>query len=270
MGVASEASQSALWRRQTRDACECVAARCKCAATLESACSPFAPIAATRDCLLASAVVLNRYLPRLPRGKGGTASVGMTHIDCPTPGTSADPNCFWFQTELRITGRCSQWTCWTSPRKLPRMLPRMLPRISPNDIDQVAVVVDWLDACRRHELGPLLDLYASEASLECDCDGAKQLCGPGCAGIILAAPAGGVLAQCLWTGRDHAVFRRGHARLPELRRQARSHRLHVRRFREDSANPLRPVRAGNGAGCRWCAGSRLVTTRSRSPLQLST
>ncbi|WP_249144900.1 MULTISPECIES: nuclear transport factor 2 family protein [unclassified Bradyrhizobium] len=46
-----------------------------------------------------------------------------------------------------------------------------------NDIDQVAVVVDWLDACRRQELGPLLDLYASEASLECDCDGANIYAG---------------------------------------------------------------------------------------------
>ncbi|MBR1213101.1 nuclear transport factor 2 family protein [Bradyrhizobium sp. JYMT SZCCT0180] len=45
------------------------------------------------------------------------------------------------------------------------------------DIDQVAVVVDWLDACRRHELGPLLDLYASDASLECDCDGANTYAG---------------------------------------------------------------------------------------------
>ena len=41
----------------------------------------------------------------------------------------------------------------------------------PNDVDQVAVVVDWLDACRRHDLGPLLDLYAFDASLECECDG---------------------------------------------------------------------------------------------------
>src|SRR6188474_544172 len=46
-----------------------------------------------------------------------------------------------------------------------------------NDIDQVAVVVDWLDACRRHELGSLLDLYASEASLECDCDGRNNYAG---------------------------------------------------------------------------------------------
>jgi len=47
----------------------------------------------------------------------------------------------------------------------------------PNEVDQVAVVVDWLDACRRHDLGPLLDLYASDASLECKCDGGNTYAG---------------------------------------------------------------------------------------------
>jgi hypothetical protein len=47
----------------------------------------------------------------------------------------------------------------------------------PKDVDQVAVVVDWLDACRRHDLGPLLDLYASDASLECACDGGNSYVG---------------------------------------------------------------------------------------------
>lgn len=46
-----------------------------------------------------------------------------------------------------------------------------------NDVDQVAVVVDWLDACRRHQLGPLLDLYASEARLECECDDGNTCAG---------------------------------------------------------------------------------------------
>jgi hypothetical protein len=41
----------------------------------------------------------------------------------------------------------------------------------PNDFDQIAVVVDWLDACRRRDLEALLDLYAAEARLECQCDG---------------------------------------------------------------------------------------------------
>ena len=42
----------------------------------------------------------------------------------------------------------------------------------PNDFDPIAVVVDWLDACRRRDLDALRDLYAPEASLECRCDGA--------------------------------------------------------------------------------------------------
>jgi hypothetical protein len=52
-----------------------------------------------------------------------------------------------------------------------------LPKETDKDVDQVAVVVDWLDACRRHDLGPLLDLYASDASLECECDGGNTYAG---------------------------------------------------------------------------------------------
>jgi len=51
-----------------------------------------------------------------------------------------------------------------------------LPKPSSN-VDQVAVIVDWLDACRRHELGALLDLYAPDASLECECDGGNLYAG---------------------------------------------------------------------------------------------
>ena len=47
----------------------------------------------------------------------------------------------------------------------------------PKEVDQVAVVVDWLDACRRQELGALLDLYAADASLECGCDGGNSYSG---------------------------------------------------------------------------------------------
>jgi ketosteroid isomerase-like protein len=38
-----------------------------------------------------------------------------------------------------------------------------------DDFDQVAVVVDWLDACRNRDLTALLDLYADNAKLECQC-----------------------------------------------------------------------------------------------------
>ena len=37
------------------------------------------------------------------------------------------------------------------------------------DFDQVALVVDWLDACRNRDLTSLLDLYAVDARLECHC-----------------------------------------------------------------------------------------------------
>jgi ketosteroid isomerase-like protein len=41
------------------------------------------------------------------------------------------------------------------------------------DFDQVALVVDWLDACRNRDLAGLLDLYAEDATLECQCGGVR-------------------------------------------------------------------------------------------------
>jgi hypothetical protein len=40
-----------------------------------------------------------------------------------------------------------------------------------DDFDQIGIVVDWVDACRKGDLASLLDLYADDASLECQCDG---------------------------------------------------------------------------------------------------
>jgi hypothetical protein len=42
--------------------------------------------------------------------------------------------------------------------------------ISRDEFDPLAVVVDWLDACRLGELDVLLDLYDERAALECDCE----------------------------------------------------------------------------------------------------
>jgi ketosteroid isomerase-like protein len=42
-----------------------------------------------------------------------------------------------------------------------------------DDFDQIALVVDWLDACRNRDLTALLDLYADDATLECRCGGVK-------------------------------------------------------------------------------------------------
>jgi hypothetical protein len=43
----------------------------------------------------------------------------------------------------------------------------------PDDFDPIAVVVDWIDACRMRNLEVLLDLYAGDARLECACDGSQ-------------------------------------------------------------------------------------------------
>jgi ketosteroid isomerase-like protein len=41
---------------------------------------------------------------------------------------------------------------------------------SPDKFDPLAVVVDWLDACRWGDLNALLNLYDERAILECDCE----------------------------------------------------------------------------------------------------
>jgi hypothetical protein len=43
--------------------------------------------------------------------------------------------------------------------------------ILPDDFDDMAVVVDWLDACRDENLELLLDCFADDASLDCGCEG---------------------------------------------------------------------------------------------------
>jgi len=47
----------------------------------------------------------------------------------------------------------------------------------PEKFDQVAVIIDWLDACRRHDLVALLDLYGPDASLLCECGQQKTYSG---------------------------------------------------------------------------------------------
>ncbi|HWI09807.1 MAG TPA: nuclear transport factor 2 family protein [Burkholderiaceae bacterium] len=42
------------------------------------------------------------------------------------------------------------------------------------DFDPIAIVVDWIDACRMRNLDALLDLYADDAKLECACEGSKH------------------------------------------------------------------------------------------------
>jgi SnoaL-like domain len=42
-----------------------------------------------------------------------------------------------------------------------------------SDFDKMGIVVDWIDACRKGDLASLLDLYADDACLECQCDGSR-------------------------------------------------------------------------------------------------
>ncbi|GGI29992.1 nuclear transport factor 2 family protein [Bradyrhizobium guangdongense] len=42
-----------------------------------------------------------------------------------------------------------------------------------SDFDQMGLVVDWVDACRRGDLATLLDLYADDAELKCTCNGTR-------------------------------------------------------------------------------------------------
>ena len=56
-----------------------------------------------------------------------------------------------------------------------------------DDFDQMALVVDWLDACRNRDLTALLELYADDATLECRCGGVKVSEGRAELEILLAA-----------------------------------------------------------------------------------
>ena len=40
--------------------------------------------------------------------------------------------------------------------------------------DPIAVVLDWLDACRERRVSDLLDLYDGKASFRCACEGLYQ------------------------------------------------------------------------------------------------
>ena len=40
-----------------------------------------------------------------------------------------------------------------------------------SDFDQMGLVVDWVDACRKGDLAMLLDLYSDDGKVECTCNG---------------------------------------------------------------------------------------------------
>ncbi len=39
-----------------------------------------------------------------------------------------------------------------------------------DDFDSLALVFDWLDACRKRDVAALLELHADDATFECGCD----------------------------------------------------------------------------------------------------
>ncbi|WP_407116482.1 nuclear transport factor 2 family protein [Bradyrhizobium sp. LMG 9283] len=43
-----------------------------------------------------------------------------------------------------------------------------------SDFDQMGIIIDWVDACRKGDLATLLDLYADDAQLECSCNGMRR------------------------------------------------------------------------------------------------
>ena len=53
---------------------------------------------------------------------------------------------------------------------------RNLMSVLQDEFDPLAVVVDWLDACRWGGLDTLLNLYDERATLECDCERFSLAC----------------------------------------------------------------------------------------------
>ena len=43
-----------------------------------------------------------------------------------------------------------------------------------SDFDQMGIIVDWVDACRKGDLAMLLDLYTDDAQVECSCNGTRR------------------------------------------------------------------------------------------------
>jgi hypothetical protein len=70
------------------------------------------------------------------------------------------------------TGRRSSDSALASPSTALAAKPkaRNLMSVLQDEFDPLAVVVDWLDACRWGGLDTLLNLYDERATLECDCE----------------------------------------------------------------------------------------------------
>ena len=86
---------------------------------------------------------------------------------------------------------------------------------SPDKFDPLAVVVDWLDACRLGELDALLDLYDERATLECNCE-RVSLTGREAIAAYWAPETGAKDTFKLHSRRYDSHQLRGASRLPRL------------------------------------------------------
>ena len=98
---------------------------------------------------------------------------------------------------------------------------------SPDTFDPLAVVVDWLDACRLGELDALLDLYDERATLDCLCENVT-LTGRKSIAAYWATETGKQARLCLHPRRTGPDRRLGAGRLPRLRRQTTPNLLSLR------------------------------------------
>jgi hypothetical protein len=64
--------------------------------------------------------------------------------------------------------------------------------LTPNDFDPLAIVVDWLDACRSGALNAVLELYDEQATVECNCEG--------------VTPTGRASLSAYWAGKLRNEF----------------------------------------------------------------
>ncbi|MGY4431597.1 hypothetical protein ACVWWO_004074 [Bradyrhizobium sp. F1.13.1] len=93
-----------------------------------------------------------------------------------------------------------------------------------SDFDQMGIVVDWVDACRKGDLAALLDLYADDAHVECTCNGTQRYRGrseleaywqPRLSAFSSVVFGRGGNPSCA-TRRRSRIFRRRRATLPRL------------------------------------------------------
>ena len=122
-----------------------------------------------------------------------------------------------------------------------------------DDFDQVALVVDWLDACRNRDLAALLDLYADDAKLECQCGEVEVSEGRAELESYWRPRLDGLVPTAF--GLEEITPTAEGVVLDYLSHEGKPVRIAVHLFarRQDPAHRLRACRAGVvSGGCRRC------------------